>query len=152
MYDWFGISCMTTDNFCFNLQNRQIQTNQTGDQQYSDTSPPLVFPGLSKPVNVTDNRKDTSLLLNLSFSINRKDASLISNIIFRKLWLCNVLKYRPLGLYHKTFHGSKLVCLSLPANSTLALNLRSGLQPTQVWQIKLIDSPTLTLNIRLWCK
>jgi hypothetical protein len=33
---------MTTDNFCFYLQNRQIQTSQTG-QWYSDT-PPLVFP------------------------------------------------------------------------------------------------------------
>jgi hypothetical protein len=35
---------MTTDNFCFHLQNRQIQTSQTGGQWYSDTSP-LVFPG-----------------------------------------------------------------------------------------------------------
>jgi hypothetical protein len=30
---------MTTDNFCFNLQNRLIQTSQTGGQWYSDTSP-----------------------------------------------------------------------------------------------------------------
>ena len=30
---------MTTDNFCFYLQNRLIQTCQTGGQQYSDTSP-----------------------------------------------------------------------------------------------------------------
>jgi len=30
---------MTTDNFCFYLQNRQIQTSQTGGQWYSDTSP-----------------------------------------------------------------------------------------------------------------
>jgi hypothetical protein len=29
---------MTTDNF-FHLQNRLIQTGQTGGQQYSDTSP-----------------------------------------------------------------------------------------------------------------
>ncbi len=34
-----GISCMTTKNFCFYLQNRLIQTSQTGGQQYSDTSP-----------------------------------------------------------------------------------------------------------------
>jgi len=39
LFDWFGISCMTTDNFCFYLQNRLIQTNQTGGQWYSDTSP-----------------------------------------------------------------------------------------------------------------
>jgi hypothetical protein len=33
------MSCMTTDNFCFYLQNRLIQTSQTGGQWYSDTSP-----------------------------------------------------------------------------------------------------------------
>jgi hypothetical protein len=38
LFDWFGISCMTTDNFCFHLQNRLIQTSQTGGQWYSDTS------------------------------------------------------------------------------------------------------------------
>jgi hypothetical protein len=30
---------MTTDKFCFYLQNRLIQTGQTGGQLYSDTSP-----------------------------------------------------------------------------------------------------------------
>jgi hypothetical protein len=35
---------MTTDNFCFYLQNRQIQTSQIRGQWNSDTSP-LVFPG-----------------------------------------------------------------------------------------------------------
>ncbi len=39
LFDWFGISCMITDNFCFYLQNRQIQTSQTGGQWYSDNSP-----------------------------------------------------------------------------------------------------------------
>ena len=44
LYRWppvwlFGISCMTTDNFCFHFQNRLIQTSQTGGQWYSDTSP-----------------------------------------------------------------------------------------------------------------
>jgi hypothetical protein len=39
LFDWFGISCMTTDNFCFYLQNRLIQTSWTGGQWYSDTSP-----------------------------------------------------------------------------------------------------------------
>jgi hypothetical protein len=37
-FDWFGISCMTTDSFCFYLQNRLIQTSQTGGQRDSDTS------------------------------------------------------------------------------------------------------------------
>ncbi len=37
---------MTTDNFGFYLQNRLIQTSQTGGQQYSNTSPfsiPCIF-------------------------------------------------------------------------------------------------------------
>ncbi len=38
LFNWFGISCMTTENFCFYLQNRLIQTSQTGGQWYSDTS------------------------------------------------------------------------------------------------------------------
>ncbi len=41
LFDWYGISCieMTTDNIWFYLQNRLIQTSQTGGQRYSDTSP-----------------------------------------------------------------------------------------------------------------
>jgi hypothetical protein len=38
LFDWFGISCMAADNFCFYLQNRLIETSQTGGQQYNDTS------------------------------------------------------------------------------------------------------------------
>ncbi len=34
---------MTTEIFCFYLQNKLIQISQTGGQLYSDTSP-LVFP------------------------------------------------------------------------------------------------------------
>jgi hypothetical protein len=30
---------MTTDNICFYLQNRLIQTSKTGGQQYSNTFP-----------------------------------------------------------------------------------------------------------------
>ncbi len=30
---------MIPNNFCFYLQNRQIQTGQTGGQRYTDTSP-----------------------------------------------------------------------------------------------------------------
>ena len=36
LFDWFRISYKTTDNFCFYLQNRLIQTSQTGGQQYRD--------------------------------------------------------------------------------------------------------------------
>ena len=44
LFDWFGISCMMTDNFCFYLQNRLIQTSQTWGQWYSDTSPLFILP------------------------------------------------------------------------------------------------------------
>ncbi len=43
LFDWFGISCMTTNNFCFYLQNKLMQTSQTGGQLYNDTSP-ISFP------------------------------------------------------------------------------------------------------------
>jgi hypothetical protein len=36
LFDRFG---MTTDSFCFYLQNRLLQTSQTGGQQYNDASP-----------------------------------------------------------------------------------------------------------------
>jgi hypothetical protein len=39
LFDWFGIGCMAIDIFCSYLQNRFIQTGQTGGQLYSDTSP-----------------------------------------------------------------------------------------------------------------
>jgi hypothetical protein len=40
---------MTTNNFCFYLKNRLIQTSQTGGQQYSDTST-LEFPVSGKSI------------------------------------------------------------------------------------------------------
>jgi hypothetical protein len=43
LFGWFGISCMTTDNFCFYLQKRLIQTSRTGGQWYSD-APTLSIP------------------------------------------------------------------------------------------------------------
>jgi hypothetical protein len=38
LFDWVGIGHITTDNFCFYLHKRLIQTSQTGGQRYSDTS------------------------------------------------------------------------------------------------------------------
>jgi hypothetical protein len=40
---------MTKDNFCFYLQNRLIQTSETGGQWYSDTSP-FSIPWVKLPV------------------------------------------------------------------------------------------------------
>ena len=42
---------MTTDNFCFYLLNRLIQTNKTGGQRYSDTSP-FSIPCLDHPMHL----------------------------------------------------------------------------------------------------
>jgi hypothetical protein len=75
--NWFGIRWMTTEYFCFYLQNRLIQTSQTGGQWYSDSSPfsipcRYIMYGfcsklvcLSKPVEETDNKKDTGLIRTL---------------------------------------------------------------------------------------
>jgi len=46
---------MTTDNFCFYLQNKLIQSSQTGGPWYSGT-PPLVFPGYCSLENQFFNR------------------------------------------------------------------------------------------------
>jgi hypothetical protein len=48
-------SCMTTDIFCFYLQNRLSQSSQTGGQRYSDTSP------FSIPWSVCGERLETML-------------------------------------------------------------------------------------------
>jgi len=55
---------MTTDNFCFYLQYRLIQTSQTGGQLHSDTSP-LVFPDLSNDFRAYDFSSLTQVSLNL---------------------------------------------------------------------------------------
>jgi hypothetical protein len=52
---------MTTDNFCFYLQNRLIQTSQTGGQWHSDASP-FSIPWLTYPL--------TSVLANIVASVN----------------------------------------------------------------------------------
>jgi hypothetical protein len=57
LFDSFGISCTTTDNFCFYLQNILIQTSQIGGQWFNDT-PPLSIPcfdilQLVKPLTFT---------------------------------------------------------------------------------------------------
>ncbi len=63
LFDWFGISCMTTDIF---LQNRLIQTSQTGGQWYNDTSP-FSIPWLVLHYNIVEMlvRDQHSTLLDL---------------------------------------------------------------------------------------
>jgi hypothetical protein len=52
LFDLFGMSCTITDSFSFYLQNRLIQTSQTGGQWYSDTAP-FSIPCLSIPHSVS---------------------------------------------------------------------------------------------------
>jgi hypothetical protein len=56
---------MTTDNFGFYLQNRLIQTSQTGGQWYSDTSP-FSIPWFLRLKNKTAE-KDKKILVFYSF-------------------------------------------------------------------------------------
>jgi hypothetical protein len=61
LFDWFGISSMTTDNFGLYLQNRLIQRGQAGGQLHADTSP-LVFPEHSIRLKLVDLDAETSHL------------------------------------------------------------------------------------------
>ncbi len=54
---------MTTDNFCFYLENRLIQTSQTGGQWYSDSSPfSIPWIGLHNPSAGTSLANDKVLV------------------------------------------------------------------------------------------
>jgi hypothetical protein len=56
---------MTTDIFCFYLQNRQLQTGQTGGQRYSDTSPPFSIPCLRQRLgNARRSSRDKLIAVN----------------------------------------------------------------------------------------
>jgi hypothetical protein len=57
---------MTTDNFCFYLQNRLIQTSHTGGQWYSDTSP-FSIPCLDLHRGETLVKRTKTILANLSW-------------------------------------------------------------------------------------
>ncbi len=72
---------MKTDNFCFYLQNRLIQTSQTGGQQYSDTSP-FSIPWV---MNFDDP------MANFDFSIVYSLPSLIS-IVYHQIFYTNISK------------------------------------------------------------
>jgi hypothetical protein len=89
---------MTTDNFCFYLQNRLIQTVQTGGQLYNDTSP-FSVPWLATQkrfitsgFSIFENGFEEILLLNLAEKIlwvnetfQRSFNFFLSNLIFKAL-------------------------------------------------------------------
>ncbi len=51
LFDWFGISCMTTENFSFSFAEQLIQKGQTGGEWYSDTSS-FGIPRLDQPATL----------------------------------------------------------------------------------------------------
>jgi hypothetical protein len=53
---------MTTENFCFYLQNGLIQISQTGGHWYSDTSYPFSFPSSNVGSVITNGREHRSCL------------------------------------------------------------------------------------------
>jgi hypothetical protein len=68
--DWFGISCMTTNNLCFCLQSSPIQTSQTGGQWYSDTSLFSIPCSLSPSLSLTHTLTHTHIHLKSFFKHN----------------------------------------------------------------------------------
>jgi hypothetical protein len=104
--DWFVISCMTTDNFCFYVQNRLIQTSQTGGQWYSDTSPKSIpwpnpcflmtisWPVLKDKFDKSQNKKKLNLLsFKVYFLLWVRHNPWYKAFYFCN-WYCEVLSYR----------------------------------------------------------
>jgi hypothetical protein len=100
LFDWFGISCMTTDNNCFYLQNRLIQTSQTGGQWYNDTSPfsipctNITLTKISYTIDRLDqNTKSNNSLIARKKPLSSKRCSLTELTIrnsFTKNWISNI--------------------------------------------------------------
>ncbi len=88
LFDWFRISCMITDNFCFYLQSRLILTSQIGGQQYSDTSP------FSIPCHIIQFSK------NLFSGSSSLKGSFV--YFYKEHWQKRKAQYR--GQYYKTFY------------------------------------------------
>jgi len=60
---------MTTDNFCFYLQNRPIQTGQTGGQWYNYTSP-FSIPWIGSNQSIRTGAKLRALLFEIRKNTN----------------------------------------------------------------------------------
>jgi hypothetical protein len=107
---------MTTDNFCFCLQNRLIQTNQTGGQWYSDTSP-FSIPWLKVRLHMRRRWRFVKIG-HFSWKSHRQR--------YEEL-VCATLKRGPLTQYLEesypqlTNGSNKLECSSLASLSSLVL-------------------------------
>jgi hypothetical protein len=100
---------MTNDIFVFILQNRLIQTSQTGGQQCSDTSPfcipcshlYLIFAGKAGGAYWSGATKGTQVTHSY---IGKHSSSLQNN----KNYCCIMFLYKFFGLILKTLYGHKL--------------------------------------------
>ncbi len=88
---------LTTDNFCFYLQNRLIQTSQTGGQRYSDTFPfsipwirwSMLSTGLHHPLDgVTNPQYKLLHFIQLTFFCKKKRALAFNRDRCWHLMLC----------------------------------------------------------------
>ncbi len=142
---------MTTDNFCFYLQNRLIETSQTGGQWYSDTSP-FSIPWSNVRIQTTlvlgwrKYKKVTALISEvLNCQVLRLPSSLSCCQIILPFWqfkntrqkVQNVLDINRSKCKH-TFQFIKLECFNFASTCSI-VEQDSRLQP-------------LLTNIRLGCK
>jgi hypothetical protein len=88
---------MTTDNVCVYLENRLIQTSQTGGQGYSDTSP---FSSLAVPLDILGSLKLLFSCMGVQyglFCLKRNIPIKIASCSNMKLFgqtLCTVVNFR----------------------------------------------------------
>ncbi len=85
---------MTTDNFCFYLQNRLIQTSKTGGQQYIDTTPYSIPCGLYyKPMTIVND--DSRVVNKLKTSLTDDARVVIYYVYSADHWQPYVPNVRP---------------------------------------------------------
>ncbi len=89
---------MITDNFCFYLQNRLIQTSQTGGQRYCDTSPfSIPWWRVQNPTLTSrESKRVKSYSINglfVTFSINGTEGNNTLLLCWMSLWLVSCFIY-----------------------------------------------------------
>jgi hypothetical protein len=118
---------MTADNFCFYLQNRLIQTCQTGGQLYNDTSP-FSIPWLSCPVSVLIFvSSEASHLGGALPSSGNRELLLDRDLIRRQIWQLSTCQGPVLSILSIIINVSgsnkleRLCCVSTRNEQSIAL-------------------------------
>ncbi len=147
LFDWFGNSYMTTDNFCFYSKNRLIPTSQTGGQWYSDTSL-FSIPCQNSCLNCT-GQQNLAVFQTCKLTIVRLKKLVWSRIYTGKdfVWICH---RTVLVLSHNHRYLREVDCwryISLtknPLQKTRAQTMEVGRQGSRA---RSITEPTFTANI-----